>query len=50
MEPLIVLAIFLLGASVGSLITTIRYRGELAQLRAQLEQIQKAANQKDKAA
>ena len=40
MEPLTVIAIFLLGASVGSLITTIRYRSELAHLEAQIKQIQ----------
>lgn len=50
MEPLIVIAIFLLGASVGSLITTIRYRNELAQLRAQLDRIQQWTEQKDKEA
>ena len=40
MDSLTVIAIFILGASVGSLITTIRYRSELARLRVQLEQSQ----------
>ena len=41
MESLTVLAIFLLGASVGSLITMIRYRGELGRVREMLEKIQR---------
>ena len=50
MEPLIVIAIFLLGASTGSLITTIRYRHELDHVKAQLEQLQQALGQKGKEA
>lgn len=42
------IAIFLLGASVGSLITMIRYRGELADIRAQLGRMQVQMVRKDK--
>lgn len=48
--PLLIIAIFLLGASTGSLITMIRYRQELDHLKAQLEQLQQALGQKGKEA
>ncbi len=50
MEPLAVIGVFLLGASVGSLVTTIRYRSELAHVRAKLEHIQKETERKAKEA
>ena len=42
------IAIFLLGASVGSLVTMIRHRGELADIRAQLDRMQVQMVRKDK--
>lgn len=44
MNPLTVIGIFLLGASAGSLLTMIRYRGEIENLKSKLEQIRKEAD------
>ena len=38
-DPWLVIAIFLLGASAGSLLTNIRYRHELNHLKAQIEEV-----------
>jgi hypothetical protein len=40
MDPLTVIAIFLLGASAGALISHIRFRTELNDIRTRLDQIQ----------
>ena len=39
-DPVIVIAIFLLGASASSLVTRIRFRSELADLKARIDRIQ----------
>ena len=44
MDPVTVIAIFLLGASAGSLITPIRFRTELNDIRTRLDQIQLVRN------
>jgi len=41
MDPFIVIGILLLGASTGSFLTMIRFRGELADIRIRLDRIQK---------
>jgi len=41
MDPVTVIAIFLLGASAGSFLTMIRFRSELAELKARLERMHK---------
>ena len=50
MDSMTVLAIFLLGASVGSLITMIRYQGELGRVREMLEKIQREIERQGKEA
>jgi hypothetical protein len=40
MDPVTVIAIFIIGASTGALITMIRFRSELADIRERLDRIQ----------
>lgn len=47
-DPLLTVAVFLLGASAGSIITTIRYRQEVADLRATLETLLQQADAQSK--
>jgi hypothetical protein len=47
---LTVIGVFLLGASAGALVTHIRYRLELAELKAQLERVQQKTSERQEAA
>jgi len=50
MDPATVIGIFLLGASTGSFLTMIRFRSELAEIRARLDRIQKQKAERQEAA
>jgi hypothetical protein len=50
MDPATVIGIFLLAASTGSFLTMIRFRSELAEIRARLDRIQKQKAERQEAA
>jgi hypothetical protein len=50
MDSLAIIAVFLLGASLGFLITTIRFRSETTQLKAELERLPKQGSHTSKEA